>query len=167
MTITSATAQWQLSAQATPAGTNVTGPVLVGQPLANKKWTDANIVYSFKVTSAAGGNVATLTVSSGAVAQTTGSPTITDAGTDFEGITLPTLATLYGIYIEETAGKTSSAAADCTIAGTLGFAGVLALIGDVATYTSQTGLPVTSGTVTLTFATTAVSVEVVVIGKTA
>jgi hypothetical protein len=46
--------------------------------------------------------VATLTYSTGDVAQTSGTPTITDAGVDFEGEDLGTIDTLYAVMVEQT-----------------------------------------------------------------
>lgn len=160
MTITEAVARFGLVGRVTPAGTRITGPLLVGEREASISWNDADIVHSFKVTAAAAANVATLTISSGAVAQTTGTPTITDGdGNDAEGIALPTMVTLYGILVKMTTAGTS-----VTVAGTQGLAGVLESVGDRLQIGFASGRT-TLGTVTLTFAGGAEAVEVVVLGK--
>jgi len=101
MTLSGAKARFQLNATATPTGTLVTGPNVIGQGLGTASFSDADIAYSFKVTATGAADVATLTFSSGVVAQTTGTPTITDGdGNDFEGVTLPTMASLYGILVD-------------------------------------------------------------------
>jgi hypothetical protein len=103
VTITSATANYGLSALSTPTGTSIANDVRIGVPPGSIAFADADIVYSFKVVAAAAGNVATLTLSSGAVAQTTGTPTITDGdGKDWEGVTLPTMVTGYAILMQRT-----------------------------------------------------------------
>lgn len=87
-------------ATATPAGTGVTNPARLGFGELTRKYTTATVLGIFKVVSAATSNVATLTLSTGAVAATTGSPVITDGdGKDFEGIAFPTIAKCQAIRI--------------------------------------------------------------------
>jgi hypothetical protein len=100
-TFANARAVYGLHATGTPAGTNVSGTVTVGATQDETEFTDADIDYSFKVTATATSDVATLTLSTGAVAQTTGTPTIVDGdGNDFEGVALPTAVNGYAILIK-------------------------------------------------------------------
>jgi hypothetical protein len=102
VTITSATANYGLSALSTPTGTNIANDVRIGSPPGSIAFADADIVYSFVVEGTGASQVATLTLSSGAVAQTTGAPSITDGdGKDWEGVTLPTMVNLYAIYYSQ------------------------------------------------------------------
>lgn len=71
----------------------------------------ADVVYAIKVTAAAPSNVATLTVATGDVAQTTGSPVILGAGKDFQGADLGTASLIHGIRLR------SSGSGTVTIAG--------------------------------------------------
>ena len=99
-TISSARAIYGLNAAGTPTGTNITGTSQIGVAQTSQAFADADIAYSFKVTSTAGSDVATLTIASGLVAQTTGIPTITDGdGKDFEGETLATIVTPLAILV--------------------------------------------------------------------
>ncbi len=102
MTITKAQAQLSLQGTATPTRTNVSNAASIGPALSTKNFTDADIVFSFLVTATGATDVATLTYATGDVAQTTGAPTITDAGVDFEGEDLGTIDTLYAVMVEQT-----------------------------------------------------------------
>jgi hypothetical protein len=100
-TMSNAVAVYGLTASGTPSGTNITGPVRIGVGQTSATFTGADIAYSFKVTATATSDVATLTLSTGAVAQTTGTPTIVDGdGNDFEGVALPTAVNGYAILIK-------------------------------------------------------------------
>ena len=101
-TISKSSAQMSLPGTCTPTRTNVTNSVSVGSPLSTKNFTDANVIYSFTVTATGATDVATLTLKTGAVAQTTGTPTITDAGVDFEGEAIGTSVKVYAIQVEQT-----------------------------------------------------------------
>lgn len=84
------TAKLDLNFEARSASTQegVEGKMTIGERIALA--FDLDIAYAFKVQAAAPSNVATLTQSTGVVAQTTGSPVITDGdGKDWQGITLP------------------------------------------------------------------------------
>ncbi len=102
MTITKAQAQLSLQGTATPTRTNVSNAASIGSALSTKNFSDADIVFSFLVTATGATDVATLTYSTGDVAQTSGTPTITDAGVDFEGEDLGTIDTLYAVMVEQT-----------------------------------------------------------------
>jgi hypothetical protein len=100
----SARASHGLTAKFSNAGltrsTGTIGGAVTGFPEDSKPYPLADVGHSFQVTSGATGNVATLTLASGAVAQTTGTPTITEGdGKDWEGITLPTMAKLMSIRL--------------------------------------------------------------------
>ena len=89
-----------MTASAEATRTSVVGASTIGIPQSAIIFPDCDIAYSFKVTSTGAGDVATLTFATGVVAQTTGTPTITDgSGNDFEGKTLPSLATVYGVML--------------------------------------------------------------------
>lgn len=93
-TISNASAIIGLKATGTPTKTNVTGSSTIGLTQSSIPLSDADIAYSFKVTSSSDAEEdATLTISTGDVAQTTGTPIIEDAGVDFEGDDLATMVT--------------------------------------------------------------------------
>lgn len=158
MAISNGKAVYGLSATGTPARTQVSGASTIGQGQTATPFTTADIAYSFSVTSTGASDVATLTLTSGAVAQTTGTPTINDAGVDFEGETLATAVTGYAILVELNAPT----------------GGTIAVASSDANNPSQTlidgGLPLLtqlqiSGTIAFTFAGTGDSFTVTVIAK--
>ena len=108
MTLSGAKARFQLNATATPTGVNATGPNVIGQGLGSTSFSDADIIYSFTVTATGSSDVATLTLSTGAIVKTTGTPDVTRWGSqtndlsavDFEGVALPAMGNLYGVFIE-------------------------------------------------------------------
>ena len=163
-TISSAHAIHGLNAAGTPTGTNITGTSQIGVAQTSQAFSDADIAYSFKVTSTGGGDVATLTISSGSVAQTTGTPTITDGdGNDFEGATLPTLVTLYAILIERSTSDDTIAVSSSSddLPDILELGGGLA--GSVMTI-FDSGIT-SPGTVAFTFTGVGDVVTVTVLGK--
>ena len=100
MTLGSAVANFGLSAIATPTSTNVANDVRIGVAPASVGFPTADVAYSFKVSSTAGFDVATLTYETGSVAQTTGTPTILDGdGKDFEGVAI-SMVELYAVLFE-------------------------------------------------------------------
>jgi len=108
-----------LVAKGTSSNTGVSGKAQVGnQSLttgenendAVRSYPLVDVVGSFKVTSAAISNVATLTVSSGAVAQTTGSPVIDGSGVDFQGDARATSTKIMGIRVRTPATNTGTVA---------------------------------------------------------
>lgn len=101
------------SARSRSTQQGVSGNANIGEVI-NKSFTAADIAYAFKATAAAVGNVATLTHSTGVVAQTTGTPTILDGdGKDWEGITLPagTTSLIYLVVIVAGSNNTGTVAA--------------------------------------------------------
>jgi len=121
-------------------------------------------VYGFKVDANAASDVATLTLSTGAVAQTTGTPTISRAGgdgEDAEGETLPTLATVYAVQIRSTG--TGYMAVASSLAG---MPDVTELNdGDDVVFTSTSGLAAGAGTLAVTAELATSECEIIVIGK--
>ena len=150
----------------TPTQPGVNGKASLGKLRgANTSWSDVTVPGQFEVTAAAAGNVATLTFSSGAVAQTTGTPTITGAdatnGKDFEGNNLATLTTLYGIHVQ------CLTAGDVTISSssTIGFGCRLESVDDAAAWPSVSGVTIASDTMTITLTDINTKVRVTYFGK--
>ena len=160
-TISKSSAQVSLTATCTPTRTNVSNSAAVGSALSTKSFSDANIVYSFKVVAAAATDIATLTIASGDVAQTNGSPVISDAGVDFEGLDIGTAATLYAILVEQLVDG------DMAIDGAFTEFNGLAKTGDKALWLYTDGKALGSETLILDLNATGVSAKVTVIGKTA
>lgn len=127
----------------------------------------SDIAYGFKVTAAAAANVATLTHSTGQVAQTTGTAAILDGdGKDWQGVTLPAATTslIYFVVVEAGSANTGTVAcvgADLAEApsGTLRAAGVLLLAQPAATAVGS------SSTLALTFSASGDSARVWVFAK--
>ena len=160
-TITKSSAQTSLSATCTPTRTNVTNSAAVGSALATKTFSDANIVYSFKVVATGSTDVATLTITTGDVAQTTGTPTISDAGVDFEGLDIGTAATLYAILVEQLVDGAME------IDGTYTEFKGMAKAGDKALFLWTDGKALGSDNLILDLNASGVSAKVTVIAKTA
>lgn len=143
-----------LTVHAEPQGTNVNETKQLGLRQAAGEvsfvTTAPDIFYQITVVSTGAGDVATLDLTDGTVAQTTGTPTITKAdGTDWEGIATATPASGQVLVIrtdDDLTGTITVASShadnpDKTFAASKTEAGVL-----VATH------PTMSGTVALTFA---------------
>ncbi len=161
--ITNARAYYGLKAEATSVGTNVTGTQTIGVSQSGIAFDDANIAYSFKVVSTGASDVATLTLSSGVVTQTTGTPTITDGdGKDAEGVTLGTLATSRMLLITPDSGNTAVVRATSS-STTDGFDKYFPAASNRPLLCS---FPAT-GTIAFTFAAIGDEITVTVIGKTA
>ena len=115
--ISNAKAIHGLTASGTPASTNVSGTVDLGPTYSRETLTGADLFYSLTITSTGASDVATLDLTDGTVAQTTGTPTITDGdGNDFEGVTLGTLASISAVHFAftEVAAGTIVVACDDT-----------------------------------------------------
>lgn len=97
MTLNNAKARFELTATATPTGTSVTGPNVIGTGLTTANYPSASKIVSYKVVS--GGAAATSFFLSNCTATTlSGSPAISDAdGIDFEGVALGAMNTVYGV----------------------------------------------------------------------
>jgi len=111
-----------MKASASSTSNQGSGTVTLGDAtIQSTTFSLSDIAYSLRIKADAAGNVATLTIPTGAVAQTTGSPEVTRWGTqvsdldgeDFEGVTLPTLVTLYG-YCLETSGLDGTLTIACS-----------------------------------------------------
>jgi hypothetical protein len=100
-----------LSSRATPTGSLNTAKATIGTQRSHAL-TLPNRVWAVQITSAATGNVATLTVPTGDCAQTTGSPVIIGAGDDFQGTDLGTATKICGLSIR------TSGTGTVTLAGT-------------------------------------------------
>ena len=101
--LTSPVAHFGLTAKATPGGTGVSGAATIGTALTSFSIpATADIAYSFTIAATSTSDVATLTLSSGAVAQTTGTPTISPpgGGKNHEGGSLVTMVQVYAVMIE-------------------------------------------------------------------
>jgi len=160
-TINSARAQWGLNGKASPTRTNVAGDNTLGVALSATLFGTADVLYSFEVVAGSGSDVVTLTLSTGQVT-TSGSPTVTNAGKDQEGNTLPATARVYGVLIE------CITAQACVVAGTWGKvqSSDLDVAGERILYTHDSGDTGVSTTITLTFSETAGKHRVTVLGKT-
>lgn len=99
MTITDARVYYGLFAGATPVGEGVIGNQLLGVTSGNTEIT-CDIFYAARLTSTAFGDVVGFTASSGVFAPSVQTPTIKDGdGNDFEGIALPTAATIKAVHL--------------------------------------------------------------------
>ena len=148
-----------IQATATSSKTNVDLAGTIGSS-ATATYTTADIAYSFKVVSTGATDVATLTMTSGAVAQTTGTPTITNAGEDFDGTALIALVTLNAIFIKF----------DEVGAGTVVASGAVANTGREDNQTVLVSYPNGATTLTnlaLTFTAIGQQATVTIIGKSA
>ena len=160
-TISKSSAQMSLTGTCTPQRTNVSNSVSVGSALSTKSFSDSNIIYSFKVVATGTTDVATLTIATGDVAQTTGTPTITDAGVDFEGNDIGTAAKLYALQVEQTVDG------DMALDGHLFEFNSMAKAGDKALFIYDSGLTLSTQTLIMDLNATGVACKVTVIGKTA
>ena len=161
--ISSASVVFGLVGTGTPVGTNVTGTVSVGTKSTTSKFDTADIMYSFNLLSTGSSDVATLTISSGAVAQITGTPTITDGdGNDFEGVALGTLSTSNMILVEPVGTSTGQFHIDSSS----GTSGIDKYMEAAETTPLLCSFPA-SGTIAFTFAATADQFKITVLGQTA
>lgn len=116
MDITQISVDIDLSARSRSTQEGTSGTQDIGVRIA--RILDADIAYCFKVTAAANGNIATLTQSTGNVAQTTGVPVITDGdGKDWEGnvLDLDTASAILAVLVvanDANVGTVTLAASD-------------------------------------------------------
>ena len=159
--ITNARLTYGLFASGTHTGVNQTGSILVGKSQTSVNYPTADIAYSFIVTSDAAADVATLTISSGIVAQTTGLPVIANGdGNDFEGDAIATLVTSYAMLIEPVETTTGTMQVVTSEAAN----GVDKTFGAGATAPLMCQIP-SSGTVSFTFSAGADAYKVTILGK--
>jgi hypothetical protein len=151
MNLTRPIIETNFCATATPTGTGVAGSQTLGLGEKSRKFATADVIGIAEVTSAAINNVATYTVSTGAFAQTTGSPVITDGdGKDFEGVTFPTIGKLYGVRIIADPDNTGTVALAGSSTGRLP-AVTLDADAEVTLKLDAAGLTVSAQTMTFTF----------------
>lgn len=145
--MTSSTLTIGLTGRGAYTSTNVSGSPAIGA-LTSHSLTDADVGYALHITAAAASNVATLTLTSGDVAQTTGSPVILGSGVDFEGNDLGTMTKVHAIRIR------ASGTGTVTVAGSNAAVPdvVLSAGADIAVK-FPSGLT-TPGTIALTFSAT-------------
>ena len=151
----------------------VTGKAQVGNKALTGSTNEGNAVRSyplvdvvgaFKVTSAAIGNVATLTVSSGAVAQTTGVPVIDGSAVDFQGDARATSTKLMGIRVRTPSTNTGTVTLAGASSGLLP-AMVLQADSEVIVKLPAAGLAHTTATQSYTFSAAADQVHVEYLAK--
>jgi hypothetical protein len=159
--ITNARLVYGLFASGTHTGVNQTGSILVGRSQTSVNNAAADIAYSFSITSDDAGDVATLTLSSGVVSQTTGVPVIVNGdGNDFEGDPIATLVTAYAMLVEPV-GTTTGTMDVSTSVSANGFGKSFAA-GSTIPFLCQ--IPST-GTISFDFSAAADSYKVTILGK--
>ena len=126
----------------------------------------ANVIYAIKATAAAASNVATLTISSGVCAQTTGSPVILRSGVDMQGTALPTTAKIHGIRLTAPAANTSAVAIGGSSAGLLPALNLQPGAAILIDFPAA-GTTISTSTLAATFATTGDNITIEVLGQTA
>lgn len=170
MTISNASAQWSLSAKATATVSQGSGSTTLGDnAIQRHTWSAADIAYTVKIKAAAAGNVATLTLTTGAVTQDTGTPdvirwtgNIADlAGEDFQGLALPTLQVLYGLRLRCPTGNGGTVQVNASVANCPD----VTLSADSVLQLSDGGGFTAPGTLQMTFSTDDDEIEITVIGK--
>lgn len=119
MSLDSARAIYGLFGRTAPSapGTTTSEAQTIGVRQTDVPVTGADVAHAFKVTSTGAGNVATWTMESGVVAQSTGTPTITDGdGNDWQGNDngLTTSSKVYGVLIQAASTNTGTIALDGT-----------------------------------------------------
>ena len=168
MTLSGATAKYQLNTGVTPTGVKVDQPNRIGYDLSSVSFSDANVVYSFSITATAASDSATLDLKTGVITKTAGTPNVARrtggtsdlAALDFEGKAISNVATGKAILIVPTVHVG-------TIAVSASLAGVPVYQFSPASSMPILGPFVPSGNATFSFGNTADSVSVIVIGKTA
>lgn len=159
-TISNASAIIGLKASGTPTKTNVTGSNTIGLTQSNIPLSDADIAYSFQIGAPAGGETATLDLTTGVVS---GTAIIIDGdGKDFEGKTLPPLVTLQSVHVK--GGEFNLG--NLSFTNTIG-ADQAATIraNDISLWASSNGLPNSSDSYTFTLGAAGDSATITVIGK--
>lgn len=162
MTLSGALANFGLKANATPTSTNVRNSVEVGVPAGSTIYSDADVIYSFKVEATGFSDVATLDLDDGSVTQTTGTPTITDGdGNDFEGVDI-SMVTLYAVLVKnEGSGDVTVASSTTIVPGVVISPGAISL----TAFSPSNASAITTSTMTLTLAMDTGEATVTVLGK--
>lgn len=161
-TISKSSAQMSLSATCTPTRTDVSNSAAVGSALSTKSFSDANIVFSINVIATGATDVATLTYYTAVMAQTTGTPTISDSAVDFEGNSAAGIAKIYAVQVEQLVDG------DMAIAGTWTMMNGMLKTGDKVLWVWDDGLTLAGSgdSLVLDLNASGVSVTVTVVGKT-
>jgi hypothetical protein len=115
MDLSQATAHFGLSARATATRHGSNWSPRVGIAASSVAFPDADICYSFRITSGALEDTAQLDLTTGLITQEIGSPAVEGGGTDFEGVQLPAMAFLYGIIVTVPGSNTSNIAVALTM----------------------------------------------------
>jgi len=106
MATTSARAVYGMSAIGAVTLPNSTGQVTIGTNQASVEFADATVAYAIGATLP---STKTLTINVEAGTAAVSGGTLADGdGLDFQGATIPTIGTIYGILIEVTAGAASA-----------------------------------------------------------
>lgn len=160
-TLKEAFATLGLVARQAATSEQVSADFRLGQAEETLEFSDADYAQALKIEADSASDVATLTCSTGAVAQTTGTPTITAGdGKDLEGNTFDAVGEYFAILIKNTGtGSIAVVSSDDDLPDipALQAGGRLLLA-----YASEKAM---SGTVAFTFANAAGEVEVSIIGK--
>ena len=100
MTLTQQRASFGLNAVGALTGQNVIGSGLIGVTQTTVNFSDADIIYSLRMTATGASDDAVFDLEDYGITNNTGTPTFTTAdGRDFEGVTLPDTVTLYAILV--------------------------------------------------------------------
>ena len=163
-TLSGTTATYGISGAVVPTKTRVANNRTIGQSSSTITWSDADIMYSFKLTCTTTSDLATLDNETGTVTATTGSPTRTDNDEDFEGQSLTSIVTLYAIHVECVTG--GNMVLGGSFLGDGGSSVSLEQAGESVLWCRKTGVTL-SGTETTTFDMNTVGGEyiVTVVGK--
>ena len=163
-TIDNAVAIYGLNSAASPSYNNLSASGTLGITQQKNSLTDADIGYSFLITSDAAGNVASLNLGSGVVSQTTGSPTIKDGdGKDFDGETLATMVNLQGLLI--VSSDVNSGVITVTDANNSLIDTQFSVNNEVYQRSIPSGVTITGNSVDFTFSTSSQTVSVIIFGK--
>jgi hypothetical protein len=148
--ISNATAIHGLTASGATTSTNVSGSVTLGKTQEQVTLLGADVFFSSSITSTGATDVATLDLTTGVIAQTTGTPTITDGdGKDFEGETLGTMAkvsALHVVFNEVASGVVAMSCADVSLPDV-----TASINGTIAVITIPDGKTLSGNTITFTF----------------
>lgn len=150
----------------TAPGTSSSERQLIGLPVTEVDFSDADIIYSAQVTATGNADAASLTLSSGVITATNDSPTITDGdGKDFEAGTLPTLVTLYAVLVTVVTGSSDGVEVGFTHDGLPFIAETPAPATIHYPITIPGGLTGSLGTLSMVFANTGDTVTITILGK--
>jgi len=148
--ISNVTAFNGLTASGGTTSTNVSGSVGLGEANNQTRLLGADVFFSSSITSTGAADVATLDLTTGVIAQTTGTPTIADGdGKDFEGETLGTMAkvsALHVVFEEVASGVVAMSCADVSLPDV-----TASINGTIAIVTIPDGKTLAGDTITFTF----------------